>query len=78
MRGRNRLLARARASAHSACLPCPLSPSFLLASDLGLSPARSAYYFTHKQTQETLWELDAAELARVRAEAVAAGLSPMP
>jgi hypothetical protein len=41
-------------------------------------PPRSAYYFIHKQTEETAWELDAAEMARVRAEAKAAGLSPLP
>ena len=43
-----------------------------------LSFLRSAYYYIHKQTQDTVWELDAAELARVRAEAKAAGLSPLP
>jgi hypothetical protein len=66
------------------CLALSLSLTHTHTLSLSLSPSfpslisRSAYYFVHKQSQETLWELDADELARVRAEAAAAGLSPLP
>ncbi len=62
--------ARALASFPFHNFPTPAAPL--------LSSLHSTYYFSHKQTQETVWELDAAEMARVRAEAKAAGLSPLP
>jgi hypothetical protein len=64
--------ARALASFPFHGLPTPRIPR------LPPSSLHSAYYFIHKQTQETVWELDAAEMARVRAEAKAAGLTPLP
>ena len=53
---------------------CPSSPPHT-PLPLHTTP-RSAYYYVHKETEATVWELEAGELARVRAEAAAAG-TPM-
>jgi len=75
-------LARVRAEAAAAGAPMrdgSAAPAATPAAYMAVwSEAHSAYYFIHKQTEETAWELDAAEMARVRAEAKAAGLSPLP
>ena len=73
---------RARALAAAAARALASFPfhDFRVTSPPQLPPSslHSTYYFIHKQTQETVWELDAAEMARVRAEAKAAGLTPLP
>ena len=43
------------------------------------SPEHGAYYFVNKRSGASVWEItDAAEMARIRAESKAAGLSPLP
>lgn len=61
-------------------IPTPMAPRVQSALHSAVwSPEHSAYYFVNKKSGAAVWEItDAAEIARIRAEAKAAGLSPLP